>query len=192
MRDVASIGMSLMLLASSIALAQQPPPQPILLNRLFIGSWTGVLEYRDFQSDKMVRLPTWLEVQTSPRGPLHMTYVYDDGPTKTVVEQSTVTLDARANTYTVTSDRDHSSDTYKVSSFQDLLIKGVGTLTMTGTGQENDKPVEVRITLTIGRNLYIFRKETRGAGQDFRMRDEYVFTRRDPPSLPAPSGAAPR
>jgi hypothetical protein len=57
---------------------------------------------------------------------------------------------------------------------------------MTGAGQENDKPVDVRITLTIGRNLYIFRKETREAGQDFRMRDEYVFTRRDPPSVPTP------
>jgi hypothetical protein len=189
MRGFASTGVSLFLLVSTIACAQQPQQsqqQLMLLHRLFVGSWTGVLEYRDYQSDKMVRLPTWLEIQTSPRGPLHLTYIYDDGPTKTVVERSTVTLDAQANTYTVTSDRDHSSDIYRVSGYQDLLSKGLGILTMTGTGQENDKPVEVRITLTIGRNLYIFRKETREAGQEFRTRDEYVFTRRDPPPVPAP------
>ncbi len=186
MRGFASTGLCFLLFASAIARAQQPPPQPILPDRLFVGSWTGVLEYRDFQTDKMVRLPTWLEVQTSLHGPLHMTYIYDDGPTKTVIERSSVTLDAQANTYTVTSDRDHSSDTYRVSGYQDLLAKGIGVLTMTGAGQENAKPVDVRITLTIGRNLYILRKETREAGQDFRMRDEYVFTRRDPPPAPVP------
>jgi hypothetical protein len=186
MRRFALTGGCVLLLVSTMAHAQQPPQQPIQLNRPVVGSWTGVLEYRDFQSDKMVRLPTWLEVQALPGGPLHMTYIYDDGPAKTVVEQSTVTLDAQANTYTMTSDRDHSTDTYRVSGYQDLLAKGVGVLTMTGAGQENDKPVDVRITVTIGRNLYIFRKETREAGQDFRMRDEYVFTRRDPPAVPVP------
>jgi hypothetical protein len=186
MRILASMGVCLLLLISATGRGQQLQQQHQLLSRPFVGSWTGVLEYRDFQSDKMVRLPTWLEVQTSLRGPLHLTYIYDDGPTKTVVERSTITLDAEANTYTVSSDRDHSSDTYHVSGYQDLLAKGQGVLTMTGTGQESEKPVDVRITLTIGRNLYTFRKETREAGHDFRMRDEYVLVRRDPPSVPTP------
>lgn len=32
----------------------------------FEGKWTGVLEYRDYQSDKRVQLPTWLEVKDTP------------------------------------------------------------------------------------------------------------------------------
>jgi hypothetical protein len=30
---------------------------------LFVGDWVGVLEYRDFQSDARVQLPTWLSVR---------------------------------------------------------------------------------------------------------------------------------
>lgn len=134
----------------------------------------------------MVRLPTWLEITASPDGALHLAYTYDDGPSKTVVERSTVSLDTASSRYTVIADRDHSSDAYQVSGLENLLTKGVGVLTMTGTGQENAKPVDVRITLTIGRNLYMFRKETRAAGEAFRMRDEYVFTRREPPLAPKP------
>jgi hypothetical protein len=51
---------------------------------------------------------------------------------------------------------------------------------LTGTGKENDKPVDVRIVLSIDRNLYRFTKETRQSGQDFLFRDEYTFTRRRP------------
>jgi hypothetical protein len=179
-------GMCAIVLAASLCSGQAAPPMQNQLARSFTGSWTGVLQYRDFQSDGMVRLPTWLEITGSPDGALHLTYTYDDGPTKTVVERSTVSFDIAAKSYTVTSDRDHASDTYQVTGLDNLLAKGVGVLTMTGAGQENAKPVDVRITLTIGRNLYMFRKETRAAGEEFRMRDEYVFTRREPTHAPKP------
>ncbi len=95
-------------------------------------------------------------------------------------EISTVALDADATKFVITSDRDKSSDTYKVEDFQ---AKGERRrLTLTGTGYENDAPVEVRITLTIDRNFYQFEKETRPAGKEFKFRDGYTFTRRLPPS----------
>lgn len=171
--------------------AQQPqmaaaPNDPSRLTRPFAGSWVGTLDYRDFQSDEMVHLPTWLEATQSPDGSLHLVYTYDDGPHKVVVEKSTVTMDAATAKYSVTSGRDHSTDTYAVTGYTELAARGLGKLELTGKGEENNKPVDVRITITIGRNIYLFKKETRAAGGEFRFRDGYTLTRRDPPQPAAP------
>jgi hypothetical protein len=149
----------------------------------FVGDWVGVLEYRDFQSDGRVQLPTWLNVRpASDATSVTLTYTYDDGPTKTVIEKSTVSIDSALKRYTVTSDRDRSTDSYQVEGLENLAAKHRGVLVLSGSGTENDKKVDVRITITIGRNLYKFVKETRLPGQDFLFRDGYTFTRRDPPA----------
>jgi hypothetical protein len=71
-----------------------------------------------------------------------------------------VTLDPAAAKMSFTSNRDHSSDTYDVQGLEEFAKLGRGTLVLTGPGKENDKPVDVRITLTLRRNLYTLRKET--------------------------------
>jgi hypothetical protein len=193
-RRARSVTLLLCLAAPAIATTGQqaaPAAAPASENITtpFSGDWVGVLEYRDFQTDARVQLPTWLSIRpgTAPNS-LAFTYTYDDGPNKTVVERSTVTMDQHSSTYTVTSDRDHSSDTYKIAEGLDSFTASHrGKLTLTGTGTENDKKVDVRITITLGRNLYKFVKETRLPGQDFLFRDGYTFTRRDPPpSSPKP------
>ncbi len=168
--------------------AQQVPvpiPSPITLDQIypgFVGDWVGQLEYRDFGDDSHVFLPTWLNVSRAADGrSLEFAYVYDDGPTKTVKERSLISMDVAAASATFTSDRDHSSDTYKVSGLLDFAAKKRGTLTLTGTGTENDKKVDVRITITLRRNLYSYRKETKLPGQEFQFRDGYTFTRKQPP-----------
>jgi hypothetical protein len=145
-----------------------------------VGEWTGQLEYRDFSSDERVVLPAWLTLKPSADGrSLRFTYTFDDGPTKTVVESSTVTI--AGGKYSMTSDGDQVTDTYRIeeggakAGFHGLKFA------LTGTGRENDKPVDVRITVTIEQNLYRYKKETRSAGQEFNFRDEYVMTRRAPP-----------
>lgn len=162
----------------------QTPATPVKdLNTNFVGKWTGQLEYRDFQSNAQVFLPTWLTITETPdQKSLQFNYIYDDGPTKTVRELMIVTLDPATAKITFTSDRDHSSDTYTVQGLDDFAKLGRGTLTLTGPGKENDKLVEVSITLTLRRNLYTFRKETRHQGEDFKFRDAYTFTRAEPPS----------
>ena len=165
---------------SGFVMAQTPPND---LNSGFIGRWTGQLEYRDFQSNSQVFLPTWLTVtETADQRSLQFSYVYDDGPTKTVRERMTVTLEPATAKMTFVSDRDKSSDTYAVEGLEEFAKLGRGTLTLTGPGRENDKPVDVRITLTLRRNLYTYRKETRRPGEDFKFRDAYTFTRAEPPS----------
>jgi hypothetical protein len=172
------LGMTLAL-AGGLA-GQTAAPSREEISAGLVGEWTGQLEYRDFSSDERVVLPTWLTIKPAADGrSLHFNYTYDDGPTKTVVESSAVTIDGQK--YSVTSDRDHASDTYQME--EDGTKQGHGGLkfVLTGSGRENDKPVDVRITVTIERNLYRYKKETRSAGQAFNFRDEYVMTRRTPP-----------
>lgn len=166
-------------IAGSLAFAQTAP-----LNANFNGRWVGQLEYRDFSSNQQVYLPTWLTLTPSPDGSsVQLSYIYDDGPTKTIRESSTLSFDPAHAKATLTSDRDKAADTYDVQGFAEFAKLGRGTLVLTGKGIENDKPVDVRITLTLRRNLYTFRKETRLAGEDFKFRDAYTFTRAEPPAF---------
>ncbi|MGB2626760.1 MAG: hypothetical protein WAK20_08210 [Candidatus Acidiferrum sp.] len=179
-----------LILASHVSPARQSAtaPQiasPVPLEKLykaFVGNWTGELEYRDYQSDQHVKLPTWLDVTLSPdsRG-LQFHYLYDDGPNKVVEEVSAITIDPQISMFTVSSDRERSKETYQLSGFDKLSVTGTGTLQLTGYGTENDKKVDVRITIRIGRNFYRYQKETRLPGTDFQFRDGYSFTRREPP-----------
>jgi hypothetical protein len=168
--------------AAMFSSAQVSPP-PRDLNANFVGKWTGQLEYRDFQSNAHTFLPTWLTVTETPdQKSLQFSYVYDDGPTKTVRELMTVTLDPATGKMSFTSNRDHSSDTYDVQGLEEFAKLGRGILVLTGPGKENDKTVDVRITLNLRRNLYTLRKETRHQGEEFKFRDAYTFTRAEPPS----------
>ena len=146
-----------------------------------IGDWVGQLEYRDYTSNERVFLPTWLSVTPANGNAVQFEYTYDDGPNKTVREVSAVMLDAAAGAATFTSDREHSSDTYKVEGLAEFAKTGRGKLVLTGTGVENDKKVDVRITITVRRNLYTYMKETRLPGREFLFRDGYTFTRKEPP-----------
>jgi hypothetical protein len=168
------------LLRTSANAESQPQPTQEQIYPALTGMWTGNLEYRDFQSDQRVTLPTWLEVKTSADGKsLQFAYTYDDGPGKTVVENSTITIEPAAHRFTITSDRDHSSDVHQIGEINSPRANRF-LITLTGTGTENGKPVEVRITVKIDRNLYQFIKETKPAGQEFKFRDGYTFTRRAP------------
>ncbi len=179
-----------LILASHVSPARQSAtaPQiasPVPLEKLykaFVGNWTGELEYRDYQSDQHVKLPTWLDVTLSPDGRgLQFHYLYDDGPNKVVEEVSAITIDPQISMFTVSSDREKSKETYQLSGLDKLSATGTGTLQLAGYGTENDKKVDVRITIRIGRNFYRYQKETRLPGADFQFRDGYSFTRREPP-----------
>jgi len=168
---------------SATAALVAPPTTASSLTAQFAGRWTGQLEYRDFQSDAQVSLPTWLTIRERPdHASLELDYVYDDGPNKTVRERMILAFDRAASTARMTSDRDHTSEVYAVEGLDAFAKQGRGTLILTGPGTENDKPVQVRITLTLRRNLYTLRKETQHAGEDFKFRDAYTFTRAEPPS----------
>ena len=178
-RNLLAVLSAFLLSCTSLVCAQANAATRDQIYSALAGQWTGTLEYRDFQSNERVLLPTWLEVRPSTDGKaLEFTYTYDDGPTKTVLEKSTIAIDDAVHQFTVTSDRDKTSDHFQIDGDEqrDQRIKP----TMTGSAQENHKAVDVRITVKIDRNLYQFTKETRVPGQEFAFRDGYIFTRRSP------------
>jgi hypothetical protein len=64
----------------------------------------------------------------------------------------------------------------------DQLRQGLGILTLTGAGTENGKPVEVRTTLRIGRNILEILRETAATGQAFTFRHSYTMVRATAPA----------
>ncbi len=173
------IKLATVLALTCVLAAQTSTPPRTQIYSALTGEWTGHLEYRDYQSNERVILPTWLEVKSSPDGnSVTFNYTYDDGPTKTVTEKSAITIDPAAHIYTATSEGDHSSITYQI---EELTAGKHGIqITLAGHGTENDKPVDVQISIRADRNLYRFEKETRLAGKDFQFRDAYILTRRTP------------
>jgi hypothetical protein len=160
---------------------QTAPPQGSELDAAMVGVWTGTLEYRDYQSDGRVTLPTWLTIKREGSG-LQFDYVYDDGPTKVVRESTRVTIDLAAKSYRVVSDPAKAPDLYAIAGIE-LLKQGRGTLTLSGSGIDNDAPAEIRTTLRVGRNLLKIDRETRLPGEEFKFRHGYTFVRATPPAL---------
>jgi hypothetical protein len=155
------------------------------LQRALTGAWVGTLEYRDYSepvtSTKRVKLPTWLAVEPVI-GVLRFSYVYDDGPTKTVAETSVIRLDLASAKYEVTDGTGKVDSTYAVAGL-DGLKQGRGVLTLTGKGTENDVPVDVRETLRIGRNIMEMTRETSADGREFNFRHTYTFVRANTPAV---------
>jgi hypothetical protein len=79
--------------------------------------------------------------------------------------------------------QEKSGDVYHLSGLEKLTTAGLSTLELKGSGTENGMKVEVRISMTIGRNYYRYVKETRLPVAEFEFRDGFQFTRRDPPPL---------
>lgn len=170
------------ILAPSTSSQSPQTPGVAKLYSALTGSWTGVLEYRDYQSNERVKLPTWLEITpTSDLYVLQFHYTYDDGPNKTVEEIFRIELNFDKKTFTETSSDHKSQQTYQVDGLEKLSSAGLGTLSLTGAGLDNNKKTDVRITLKLGRNYYRYEKETRLPSAEFQFRDAYNFTRRNPP-----------
>ena len=149
------------------------------ISAAMIGLWAGTLEYRDYSepagSNKRVKLPTWLTISEAGNA-LRFDYIYDDGPTKTVKESSLVHIDTALATYTDLDLSQKPQSTYKIAGLGEIR-QGRGVLTLTGPGLENGKPVEVRTTLRIGRNILEILRETALAGQPMAFRHSYTMVR---------------
>jgi hypothetical protein len=153
------------------------------IQQTLIGSWAGILEYRDYSeptnSTKRVKLPTWLTVEAI--GPkLRFGYVDDDGPSKTVRETETVAIDTAAAQYQISGDGNKTKETYSIAGLASLR-QGRGTLTLSGSAIENGVAVNVRITVYIGRNILIITRETASRDQPFAFRHSYTMVRASAP-----------
>lgn len=167
--------------ATQQALAQQAPGSavPTIAAAAFYeacsGHWAGVLEYRDYQSDQRVSLPTNLDNQFSGDGKsLTLAYTYDDGPGKILREKASFGIDSERRQVSIISD-DKSVEQFSIAEY----APGQGRIrvVLTGVGEDNGKKVEVRATITCTSNRFNWLRETRLPGQDFAFRHQYSLTR---------------
>ncbi len=148
------------------------------LNQNFAGSWAGQLEYRDYSTGERTFLPTWVEISADAGGnSVTFAYTFDDGPAKVVHDSATLTFAGAVAT--ISGDKDHPAERYAVSGLESFRKLNRGTLVLTGMGTDNGKAADVRLTITLRRNLYTWVKEVRAAGtqEPFAFRDGYTFTR---------------
>ncbi|MGB8325581.1 MAG: hypothetical protein WCE52_21660 [Candidatus Acidiferrum sp.] len=95
-----------------------------------------------------------------------------------------MSIDAKTATFQVSAHGGKLSESYLNCGLDEFKKAGRGTLMLSGAGMENEKKVDVRITIRVARNMYTYQKETRAPGGEFLFRDGYTFTRREVPVMP--------
>jgi hypothetical protein len=163
-------------LAGAVAVAVAIAMQAALVPSVLTGAWTGTLEYRDYQRERRVTLPTTLMVEKGEAGALEFSYVYDDGPGKTVRSRERVTIDADKGTWRVQNGDGTYDNTFAARGLADFGPAG-GTLELMGKGTENDEPVDLRITITASAGSFTMLRESRRAGSEFQFRNQYKFSK---------------
>jgi hypothetical protein len=144
----------------------------------FTGNWEGTLEYRDYQSNGRVTLPTLMRAELDASGQrANIAFTYDDGPGKTVFGGFSLGMDL---SQAILSKRDgEGDDLYRVTGTMNPARGAPLNLVLWGRGTENDAPVDVRETLTVTATTYQLVRETRPVGQGaFQFRHAYNFTRK--------------
>jgi hypothetical protein len=145
------------------------PPPPADVFGALDGSWSGVLEYADYRTDRRVQLATRLTAAASEEGrTLSLDYVYTEPNGENVTSQGVHHLDMTAGRYVM------GSDTFDVGLVEGFVSAAGGRLVMTGTVVDNDRPEPVRHTLTLSGDTLRMLKETRSPWQ---FRNEYRLVR---------------
>jgi hypothetical protein len=149
-----------------------PSAEPDVLAAL-AGSWTGVLEYADYQSDRRVQLPTRITaVADGASRTLTLDYVYREPNGESVTSRGEHAINVAAGRYVM------GSDTFAIDALHGFAAGGEGRLVVTGTVMENDRPQPARHTITLTGDSLRILKETRSPWQ---FRNEYRMTRESPP-----------
>src|SRR5687767_13005102 len=96
---------ALSLSACTSAAPRMDPPPPADVFAALNGSWSGVLEYADYRSDRRVQLATRLTAGASEAGrTLTMDYVYTEPNGENVTSQGVHRIDMTAGRYVMGSD----------------------------------------------------------------------------------------
>lgn len=157
------------LAACATAAPRVDPPPPVDVFAALDGSWSGVLEYADYRTDRRVQLPTRLTASASEGGTaLTMDYVYTEPNGETVASQGAHRIDIPAGRYVM------GTDTFDVGMVEGFTGSAGGRIVMTGTVIDNDRPEPARHTITLSGDTLRILKETRSPWQ---FRHEYRLVR---------------
>jgi hypothetical protein len=171
-----------LLLSCTAAWAQTPPPAE--LERALTGRWQGHLEYRDYQSDRRVRIPLQSELRLGSDGAtLTRESRFDDGPARGTVLITTVSLYDEAGSR-VTAASFRRGRAVETSTETARVIDHAGATQWTAEwqrrGLDGGVDSDIRTTLTRRGDEMRAVKEVRAAGAEtaaWAFRNETVLKR---------------
>lgn len=131
------------------------------------GSWSGVLEYADYRSNRRVQLPTRLTA-VADGGMLTLDWVYTEPSGETVTSRAVHQVDVAAGRYVM------ESDTFRIEVLKGFALAGGGRMVLAGTVIDNDRPEPARYGFTLQGDTLRLLKETRSPWQ---FRNEYRLVR---------------
>lgn len=138
------------LFAAAPARAEPAAAQPLLLG--LAGEWTGALEYRDYQTNALTALPveTTIAVGADGRTILRTARFSEGGTQPDVYITSLAGFDARSGLYETAgfrAGRAMSVSRERVERVQ-MTDPTHWTIVFTERAEDNDRPADIRITLT--------------------------------------------
>ena len=138
--------------ALAIAALQGAPPDLAAARASQVGSWTGKLEYRDYQADKWFGLPVAVTISDGGDGVTQIRVAdFDDGPRVGNVRITSVSMlgkdGATEFTATFRKGRDPELDKAQLT-LANATDAAHWTIQSEETGTDDDRPARIRVTTT--------------------------------------------
>jgi len=165
--------------------AQEARPAAAALRADLAGAWTGALGYRDYQTNKLTELAVETRIDSVADGLTQIrTSRFDEGPGRKPVWITSVSLDdPKAGTVTTAGFRagrkvEPETETVEVAKYASPTS---WTLIYRQTGEDDDKPADIRVTETRTGNALLEVKEVSPVGADtWAFRNQTRLTRVTP------------
>lgn len=158
-------------------------PTPTALRMALAGIWKGALGYRDYQTNKLYELPVTTTIIAVPDGvTLVQQSIFDEGAGQQPVWITTTSIDdPKSMTVTSASYRKGDKPVLETETVALELYAGPTdwTLTYSQTGEDDDKPAQIRVTETRKGDTLLSIKEVRPSTGDapWMFRNQTKLTR---------------
>ena len=178
MRSACALAILALALLSSCSPAPSKDDQRArLIEQSFVGRFVGTLERRE--GDQRVTLPARMAGKRVSDGGVELSFEYgptaaDRGaPTEREVTRLKVFGDGRMLEFTR---RDGAAtERFRIERF--AAFTGLGELIITGSAEEEGKPVDVRILYSVEPGTLTWTRDSRPPGGEFKFRQRYTMRR---------------
>ncbi|MEM1052082.1 MAG: S41 family peptidase [Pseudomonadota bacterium] len=128
-------------------------------------TWTGELEYLNYGSDKRSTIPVRMIVREPSDRSIRYGFVYPGEENKNALDRIRLSRDGRQiSGYPII-------QRYRNDAGRLVLVAQ-------GSGRDDNRPADIRITYEISENTFVNRKDVRFEGDDYINRNEYRLTRK--------------
>lgn len=140
------------------------------------GAWHGYLEYRDYQSDEIERIPMTRTVSTAPDGSYSITELTYSDPGHQVLAAEITAVSGSEVRLAYTRAGNVELETYQIAAF---LTEADGwSLTLKARGWDDEGEADIRILMTLDGDTLTIEKRVRPDGtEEFVYRNRSVVER---------------